>query len=74
MVFEGVEGHEGARARDQFMGELCLVVGVLDALVVVLCIAWNVCQRGNVRTSSNRGGLPKPNIVAVMVGGGLEGE
>ena len=44
VVLERLEGHEGAGACDQFVGELCLVVGVLNALVVVLCIAWDVCQ------------------------------
>ena len=50
MVLEGLEASEGSAASYQLMAELCLVVRVLDLVVVVLCLSYDVLSA---RQSSN---------------------
>ena len=50
MVLEGLETSEGSTASYQLMAELCLVVRVLDLVVVVLCLSYDVLSA---RQSSN---------------------
>ena len=68
VVLERLEGHEGAGAGDQLVGELGLVVRLLDLVVVVLgvvCIVANGQRRLVTRGTNGMLSAPKPNMFAV---------
>lgn len=74
VVLEGLEGHEGTGAGDDLVGELCLVVRLLDAVVVVLGVVCGerqsqserlVRERKREGVGGARSDVPKPNMFAV---------